>query len=129
MAIFLELLKAGADVNNDKSEYTPLAHACDSGHLDIVEELIQGGADINLNCDYCTALEAACDHVHLVVLKLLMKTMADDLIEERENTGSGRISYFRQHLGVIKKLIEIEDNSDIKEDDESSLLAVCERVQ
>lgn len=50
--------------------------------------------------------------------------MAHDLSEEGENTGSGRISYFRRNLDVITKLIEIEDNSDIKEDDESSLVAV-----
>lgn len=121
LKIVLELLKAGADVNNDKSQYTPLARACYSGHLDIVDELIKAGADLNLNCDYCTALEAACDHGHLVVLKLLMKTMVVDLSVEGENTGPGRISYLRGHLGVIKKLIEIEDNSDKQEDDESSL--------
>lgn len=37
LAIVLELLKAGTDVNTDKSTYTPLAHACYSEHLDIVE--------------------------------------------------------------------------------------------
>lgn len=37
LAIVLELWKAGTDGNNVKSTYTPLAHACYSGHLDIVK--------------------------------------------------------------------------------------------
>lgn len=126
LVIVWELLKVGVDVNNDKNEYILLVYVCYCGYFDIVEELIKVGVDINLNCDYCIVFEVVCDYGYLVVLKLLMKIMVYDLSEEGENIGLGCILYFRWYLDVIIKLIEIEDNFDIKEDDELLFVVVCE---
>ena len=49
--VVMELIKAGADLNQANSEgYTPLFKAAENGHEGIVALLIQAGADVRKAC-------------------------------------------------------------------------------
>ena len=50
--VVMELIKAGADVNQANSEgATPLYHAAQKGHEGIVVSLIQAGVDVRKACE------------------------------------------------------------------------------
>ena len=69
----MELIKAGADVNQANSEgATPLFIAAQKGHEGIVVSLIQAGVDVRKACkDGWTPMEIATDHKRKKVVTLL----------------------------------------------------------
>ena len=69
----MELIKAGADVNQANSEgATPLYHAAQKGHEGIVVALIQAGVDVRKACEGLgTPLQIATDMKQEKVMALL----------------------------------------------------------
>jgi ankyrin repeat protein len=71
--VVMELIKAGADVNQANSEgATPLYHAAQKGHEGIVVALIQAGVDVRKACKGLgTPMQIATDMKQEKVMALL----------------------------------------------------------
>ena len=71
----IRLLNDGADINQPSiADWTPLAHAADLGHYDIVKLLIEKGANVNLcDNDGLSPLHWAKERGHMNIVQLLIE--------------------------------------------------------
>lgn len=95
-------MKAGADVNETSSLYTPLQIACKGEFVSLVEELIKEKADVNLN----VPLIDACMNGNLRIVKMLIKEGAD---VNRTNCSVSPllVSCINGHFNVVEELITV----------------------
>lgn len=74
------LIKAGKNVDDyDHEMKTPLIHACQKGHINIVKYLVENKANTNWKQDFNhrTPLSIAAENGHLDIVKYLVKKGAD----------------------------------------------------
>ncbi|XP_062580391.1 uncharacterized protein LOC134242335 [Saccostrea cucullata] len=106
MSVVKELLKVGADINQQGGLHTPLTAACGSGHMSVVMDLIEAGADINQQGEYNTPLTAACKDGHMSVVKELIEAGADINQQGKYDTPLTAACQ-GGHMSVVKELIEV----------------------
>jgi ankyrin repeat protein len=110
------LLKAGADVNDDKRTLsgptTALMEASTNGHLEVVQALVAAKADVNTkrgSKDGLTALTLASVNGHLNVVQALLAAKAD------VNAGSIPALYYATAVGnldVVRMLLAAKPDLD-----------------
>jgi len=105
----LNAIRKGANIDaRDDDQYTPLHHACDNGHLEVVMALIEVGANVNVNGGSYknTPLHFACDNGHLEVAMALIEKGADiDARDDIQNTPL-HLACWNSHLKVAMALID-----------------------
>jgi ankyrin repeat protein len=114
----IKCIKSGIDMNEaDPRELigsgnTPLHHAANCGHVEIVRALIDAGADVNVRCHRgWTPLIRACNAGHYEVAKVLLETSADvNAVNNEGYTAYDRIMMSDERLikllesyGAMKK--------------------------
>ncbi|XP_062593641.1 serine/threonine-protein phosphatase 6 regulatory ankyrin repeat subunit A-like [Saccostrea cucullata] len=112
LSVVKELVEAGADVNPQGVDYTPLTTACKGGYTSIVKELIEAGADINRSGVYCfhfTPLTAACKGGYIGIVKELLGAGAD--VNRQGKHGIGKetpltVACECGHFNIVRELLE-----------------------
>ncbi|KAH8592638.1 ankyrin repeat-containing domain protein, partial [Bisporella sp. PMI_857] len=87
----------------NKSGWTPLNSACDSGHLEIVQLLLEKGADLAVaNKSGWTPLNSACDSGHLEIVQLLLEKGADLAVANKSGWTPLHAACNSGHLEVVR---------------------------
>jgi ankyrin repeat protein len=126
LEIVKELIKEGADVNEDNNSITPIMIASSKGYLDIVKELIKAGADVNKeNDDEATPIFFA-SNGHLEIVKELIKAGAD--VNYQMNDGTTPIMFASKngHLEIVKELIKelIKAGADVNKENDNEITPI-----
>ena len=104
----------------------PILHACQMGHLNIVEMLLDNGAKVNRPCEYeiysdsdCFLekrypIHFACQQGHLDILRLFLAIEAD--IDIQANSGATPLYLACMHnkVALVKELLKAGANQDLK---------------
>jgi ankyrin repeat protein len=93
------LIKLGADVNYNKSNFNPLSIVCFNGYLKCTKILIKNNADVNnIDVDKGTALHSACLTGHSECVALLLNANVD--INIKTKFGKTALDYAIQYNKV-----------------------------
>lgn len=121
--IVKELIKVGANVNDNDGSNTPLTAACKNGYLDIVKQLIIARADINLIFNEYTPLAAACEHGHIdIVIKLIKKNAG---INKNAKNAPITLASKNGHSSIVQALLKHRANVNPADYYQTPLSAAC----
>lgn len=124
LIIVEDLIKAGAQVNLNAGNKTPLTAACNIKHSDILDKLIEAGADVDLNDGNQTPLTAACQKGYLGELKSLIQAGANVNLSDGYKTPLTTACYFG-NLSEVIKLIEVGAEINLNDGVRTPLTTAC----
>jgi len=102
------LIKAGAVVNVEGMQFTPLMVASVNGHEEVARVLINNGADVNTKRTYhrITPLIMATTEGHMEIVKLLLAKGADVNAKTRRAESPLYLATREGHKEIVKLLLE-----------------------
>jgi len=103
LTCLLILLEAGADIDApDVDDMTPLDHAAESCHVNVVAALLEAGADVNRGGEYnVTPLHHACErHFDSDVAPARVLIRNGATVDARDRWGQAPLDYAIRHLQV-----------------------------
>ena len=105
----------GSDLNiEDTGEYTPILHAAQNGHVEVVRYLLENGVDVNSTTrPRITPFIAAAIEGQLTVMKYLMENGAEINFASKQGNTALHIASRKGFLDVVEFLDAQEDPEEI----------------
>ena len=100
----IEESKCDPNCKDQRRKVTPLHHACENGHANVVEYLLKLP-----NCDKQTALHAAASNGHLSIVKCLVQRYKCSFLARNQHGNTPlHLAVYYNHLEVVKYFIEMQ---------------------